>query len=1037
MKSFFIISLSLLWTFCIHAQPNKTPFSAKKKEAPAQPAIMGSKPLYLHGQHSPMVPYAHRPIRSIQGSPDDFVWQDKKQTPAIVDVRAYSEEGVPIFLRMKNQLGSRAAISTPQAALIAATTQLQAVKSLIKLENPSDELTVKSFHTDDLGITHIKMAQHWQQIPVYGAEIFVHIKPGDEVIINGRFKPSPVLKNIHPTLSKEAATALALTDVADHSPVVELSQGEKDILRYNGPETELVIYTTPGYIRRQRLAWHITLRPNFIKRWEYFIDAENGEILHAYDHTCSIGPVTANGQDLNGVNRTVGTFDLGNGFVLLDASKDMYTGPTNTGPSDGDGFILTADLNNTTLRNPKYNEITSSNNTWTATAISAHYNAGVAYDYFRNTHNHQSINGSGGDVISFINVADDDGGGLDNAFWNGSAMFYGSGRTAFTSLAGGLDVGGHEMGHGVIQALANLEYQGQSGALNESFADIFGVMIDRDDWALGEDIIPNTNVFPTGKMRDMADPHNGHPAGSNPLNVNGYQPAHMNEIFNGSQDNGGVHINSGIPNKAFYLYATATSKDIAEQVFFRALRDYLTRSSKFIDCRLAVIQAAEDLYGAGSAQVSAAQNAFSQVGIGNGSGSAPPPVLPTNPGQDFIVSTDINTNDPNTLYISNPDPNNPNFQALSQTDHLQKISVLDDGSEGVFVGADHDMYALLMNPANTQETKLTDDQFWDNVAVSPDGSKLAAVSVNIDTAIYVYSFEQQQWGKYRLYSPTTAQGLSVSDVLYADAITWDLSGQYILFDAFNRISAFTGDDIEYWDVGLLRAWDNNSNDFGDGVITQIFTNLGEGVSIANAVFAKNSPNIIAFDYFNETDGEFTLLGANLETGDVGTIFNNVSGVLGYPSYSTDDGQIIFNAQTTNGDDIVASLDLAADKIRPANGANAIVMVPAAKWGVWYGTGSRDINIGFEDEWEDGVSAQVFPNPFRDEIHLDLELPRSSSIEVAMFDLAGRKLSTLMRAEKHTAGNHQFQLETGTLPAGVYMLRVRVDQQLRTIRLIKQ
>jgi Zn-dependent metalloprotease len=93
-----------------------------------------------------------------------------------------------------------------------------------------------------------------------------------------------------------------------------------------------------------------------------------------------------------------------------------------------------------------------------------------------------------------INVADDDGSSMGNAFWNGQAMFYGNGDGAFQPLARGLDVAGHEMSHGVIQSTANLEYQGESGALNESFADVFGVLIDRDDWKIGEDVVKASSI---------------------------------------------------------------------------------------------------------------------------------------------------------------------------------------------------------------------------------------------------------------------------------------------------------------------------------------------------------------------------------------------------------------------------------------------------------------------------------------------------------------------------------------------------------------
>ncbi len=98
---------------------------------------------------------------------------------------------------------------------------------------------------------------------------------------------------------------------------------------------------------------------------------------------------------------------------------------------------------------------------------------------------------------------------MDNAFWNGVFMAYGDGNVAFKPLAQALDVAAHEMTHGVIQHTVNLEYRGESGALNESFADVFAAMVDRDDWQLGEDVIKSLGLFPSGALRDMAHPHNG------------------------------------------------------------------------------------------------------------------------------------------------------------------------------------------------------------------------------------------------------------------------------------------------------------------------------------------------------------------------------------------------------------------------------------------------------------------------------------------------------------------------------------------------
>jgi Zn-dependent metalloprotease len=115
-------------------------------------------------------------------------------------------------------------------------------------------------------------------------------------------------------------------------------------------------------------------------------------------------------------------------------------------------------------------------------------------------------------------------------------MWYGNGDQTFTELAGGLDVGGHEMTHGVIEQTANLEYQYESGALNESFADVFAVCIDRGDFKIGEDVVrPLTTT--DGCLRNMQFPNSSTPS----------QPKHVSEQYFGTQDNGGVHINSGIP----------------------------------------------------------------------------------------------------------------------------------------------------------------------------------------------------------------------------------------------------------------------------------------------------------------------------------------------------------------------------------------------------------------------------------------------------------------------------------------------------------
>ncbi|HCU7777653.1 TPA: zinc metalloproteinase aureolysin, partial [Staphylococcus aureus] len=146
----------------------------------------------------------------------------------------------------------------------------------------------------------------------------------------------------------------------------------------------------------------------------------------------------------------------------------------------------------------------------------------------------------------------------NNAAWIGDKMIYGDGdgRT-FTSLSGANDVVAHELTHGVTQETANLEYKDQSGALNESFSDVFGYFVDDEDFLMGED------VYTPGKEGDALR------SMSNPEQFG--QPAHMKDYVFTEKDNGGVHTNSGIPNKAAYNVIQAIGKSKSEQIYYRAL----------------------------------------------------------------------------------------------------------------------------------------------------------------------------------------------------------------------------------------------------------------------------------------------------------------------------------------------------------------------------------------------------------------------------------------------------------------------------------
>jgi bacillolysin len=895
---------------------------------------------------------------------------------------------------------------------------LTALQQVLGISNPSSEFEIVKSEYDEIGMQHIKLVQKFMGIPVYGGEIYLHKRNGNIDLFNGNSYPTPSITSVVPVISESFASQQAVNDIKSRTTFRELLPEENTFLKYNGPESELVVYHKDDLLKSERLTWHLTVRPNLVERWEYFVDAKTGEILHFYNNTQSDGDVTATALDMNNVSRSFHAFLQSGTYYLADLSRPMFDAQT------GSGTIKTYDANNTsTGANFAASLVTSSSiSSWPAKAVSAQYTATATYEYYRVTHGWNSINNKGCDIPLIINITNEDGSSMENAFWNGKAAFFGNGGTTFKPLSGGFDVGAHELGHAVVGNSANLEYQGQSGALNESFADISGAMLDREDWKIGEDVVKSTaTAFPTGALRDMSNPHNGGSGISSPA----WQPANMSEIYSGTGDNGGVHTNSGIPNYAYYKFATQVTREKAEKVFYRALFNYLTRSSQFIDLRLSVIQAAKDIYGATSAEVTAAKNAFDQVGLTDGSATNVENQLPVNPGSDNILLVNTDPVEPNTLYKSTTDASQ--FTPLSKTLINSRPSVMDDGSNAVFIAGDKTMHAISLS-APYHEKVIEPEPIWGNVAVSKEGNHLAAVTDQQDSTIWVYSYQKQEWAGFHLYNPGTQTGISTDNVLYADALEWTYDGEYIMYDAYNQFNNNTGQAADYWDVSFIKVWDNATGDWADGSIFKMFTNLPENVNIGNPSFAKNSPYIAAFDYIDNTGtvSDVTILSVNLETGDVGQVFNNGE-MLGYPNYSKNDDKIIFNS-ASGILDVIGNISMQPDKIHPSGTASTIIL--AAKWAVWYSTGIRAVDV---PEVTAKNKLRVFPNPTSSKASIDLSDFNQVEGLIELYDIHGKKLSE----SKYSALQAESKIDLLSFEKGVYLLKVTNAKATATMQVIRK
>lgn len=274
----------------------------------------------------------------------------------------------------------------------------------------------------------------------------------------------------------------------------------------------------------------------------------------------------------------------------------------------------------------------------------AYDGSGETHTFFQQIYGRNSIDDRGMPLQSTVHYGE----GYDNAFWNGRQMAYGDGdedlpeaERIFNRFTRSLDVIGHELTHGVVEHEAGLVYRDQPGALNESFADVFGVLVKQRklnqtaaeaDWLIGAELFTsNVNAQGIRSMKAPGTAYNDPSLGRDP------QPAHMRDLYTGADDNGGVHINSGIPNHAFYRVAMELGGyawEKAGRIWYLALKDQLGPMSDFQAAVSQTVQVAADLFGAGSLEQQAVIKGWQAVGLHVDVGTPQPPEtpLPQRPG---------------------------------------------------------------------------------------------------------------------------------------------------------------------------------------------------------------------------------------------------------------------------------------------------------------------------------------------------------------------------------------------------------------------
>jgi Zn-dependent metalloprotease len=464
---------------------------------------------------------------------------------------------------------------------------------------------------DPSGASHVRVDRFFHGLRVVGGDLVVHNGPGGALSGVSQTLASPLTLRVTPTITRTRALARALSVApaqsrrAGRSVLVVDALGSTPRLAWAAPTVGKYADGTPS-------------------RLTTYVDARTGKVLQKVE-----GVMTDSGTGNTLYSGTVPLDVTKSGSTYLLKNSGTLRGGTYTtdmkNKSDGlgcqlFGFGCSA---GTQITSATTTFGTGSNSNRASAGADAQYGSNETWDYYQATFGRNGIFNTGKGSYNRVHY----GNGYVNAFWDGTKMTYGDGDgTSYGPLVS-LDVAGHEMSHGVTENSAGLTYSGESGGLNEATSDIFGTMVefyannanDPGDYLIGEEFDLKNHLG----FRRMDDP------ASDGSSLN---------CWSSSAGNVDVHYSSGIGNHFFYLLAmgsgaktlngvsynsptcngstvTGIGNTAAAAIWYRALTVYMTSSTNYAGARTATLDAARDLYGAGSANYNAVGAAWSAVNV--------------------------------------------------------------------------------------------------------------------------------------------------------------------------------------------------------------------------------------------------------------------------------------------------------------------------------------------------------------------------------------------------------------------------------------
>ncbi|MCK6445680.1 MAG: M4 family metallopeptidase [Planctomycetes bacterium] len=516
--------------------------------------------------------------------------------------------GVIVHLR-----GDLADVGAPGEKQLATAAQ-KFLKQHAPLFGPvaKGKFTVLAHSKDARGGTSVTLQQHHGPYRVHGGSLRVHVTK-DGRLDTVRSSLFPDLARVPKKAKLSSTQALAAALKATRAKGNSSREPELLVVRYGG---------------KPHLAWEVRIddarngERGVPAKWVVRVDAANGKVLNQYDDVQTAGPTVGAGTGYYSGAGTINTWFNDTTFQLRDTTRTAAGGPEIV-VDDEDGAAPSEDADNDWNASS-----TTPRHAHQGPEVDALRYAGAVIDYFQTVHGRNSFDGAGADARIIAHL----GTNYDNGYWDGAKVNLGDGSGAAPGFdyATSDDWLAHEFTHAYTQFTCGLVYQNESGALNEAFSDVFAAFI-TGDWLVFEDTWLSASA---PAARNMIEPTNGDQwdsANAIPSVLAGHQPSHYSVRYTGFSDNGGVHINSGIINHLFYLLTVGGThaksaiavngigQAAAESLLWRCMTDQLVGqpNATFLDFRVAMLDAAQDLFPGDLALQRDVARAFDAVGIGS------------------------------------------------------------------------------------------------------------------------------------------------------------------------------------------------------------------------------------------------------------------------------------------------------------------------------------------------------------------------------------------------------------------------------------